>query len=281
VTVLRPLLVAVGTAAVATAAVLTVQGVAFADHDGDRPGGAPGEPVSDAPGAEDETIEAGRELYLVGCVSCHGPEGAGVATAAGDFRGPSLLGSGEAAAYYYLSTGRMPLANAEEQPARKKPAYTPSEIEALVAYVGSLGDGPEVPDVGPAGADIAEGGVLYRSNCAPCHSAAGIGGALSYGRAAPSVHPSTPLEIAAAIRVGPGQMPAFSEGALSDRDLDDIVAYVEYLDSPENPGGASLGGAGPIPEGFVSWLFGVGALLAATLWIGTRAPVRGRGSPRP
>lgn len=275
----RPLVVAVSTALVATAAVLVAQSAAAANHDDrDLPGGGRREAVSGAPAPDDETIEAGRELYLVGCATCHGAEGEGVATTEGDLRGPSLLASGEAAAFYYLSTGRMPLANAQEQPVRKEPAYTPGEIDALVAYVGSLGDGPGLPEVDLTGADIAEGGALYRSNCAPCHSAAGIGGALSYGRAAPSVHASTPLESAAAIRVGPGQMPEFSRESLSPGEVDDIVRYVEYLDSPADPGGASLGRAGPIPEGFVSWLFGIGTLLAATLWIGTRAPARRRGS---
>ncbi len=269
----RHLVVAASTALLATAAVLAAQGAAGADHDRGDP-----RPAATGQGDDDTLVEAGRELYLVGCVSCHGIDGVGVATSDGSFRGPSLLASGEAAAYYYLSTGRMPLSNSGEQPRRKEPAYLAGEIDALVAYVGSLGEGPELPEVDLTEADIAEGGSLYRSNCAPCHSAAGIGGALSYGRAAPSVHPADPLETASAIRVGPGQMPTFSTDSLSSSEVDDIVRYVEFLDSPEDPGGASLGRAGPIPEGFVSWLFGLGALLAITLWIGTRSPVRRRGT---
>ncbi len=96
--------------------------------------------VAAAPGqdeGDDELIAEGRELYLTGCSSCHGPDGEGVDAPEGT-RGPSLVRAGEAGAYYYLSTGRMPLADSEEQPTRKEPAYTPEEIDALVAYVASL-----------------------------------------------------------------------------------------------------------------------------------------------
>jgi ubiquinol-cytochrome c reductase cytochrome c subunit len=212
---------------------------------------------------EDRAAEA-RRLYVTGCSSCHGLEGQGTD------RAPSLERAGPAAAYYYLETGRMPMADPDEQPRRKRPAYTPEEIELLVEHVATLGDGPAIPAVDAAAGDLAEGGELFRANCAPCHAAAGIGGALSDGRAAPGLHESNPEVIAAAVRVGPGQMPQFDEQVIDDEELASIVRYARYLDSPETPGGAPLGGAGPIPEGFVAWLFGIGTLLLATLWIGRR-----------
>ncbi len=181
-------------------------------------------------------IESGRELYLTGCSSCHGAEGKGV-TIAGDLRGPSLEKSGEAGAYYYLSTGRMPLSDPGDQPRRKEPAYTPEEIDQLVAYVASLGNGPELPDVSIEGADVAAGGVLFRANCQACHSAFGSGGALSYGRAAPALHQADPAEVGAAVRVGPGQMPVFGEESVSPAQLDDLAAYVDYLEKPRDRGG--------------------------------------------
>lgn len=152
----------------------------------------------------------GRELYVTGCSSCHGSDGEGVTTADGKLRGVSLEDSGEAAAYYELATGRMPLSDPDDQPRRKRPAYNDEEIAALVAYVGSLGDGPDLPVVEIADANLATGGELFRANCAPCHSASGSGGALSYGRAAPNLSQTTPLEVAAAVRAGPGPMPPFS-----------------------------------------------------------------------
>lgn len=237
----------------------------------------------------DPLIEEGRELYLTGCASCHGADGSGVriveprdgigdeevtdAAGRGELRGPSLRESGAAAAYYYLSTGRMPLGNTDDQPRRKEPAYDTEEIDALVAYVGSLGDGPPVPEIDIDDADVAEGGVLFRANCQACHSAFGSGGALSYGRAAPSLHSSEPTEVGAAVRVGPGQMPVFGPDTISDEELDDVAAYVELLRSPDNPGGLQIGRNGPVPEGFVVWLFGIGGLLLVVAWIGGRSPI--------
>ncbi|HEY2997558.1 MAG TPA: c-type cytochrome [Acidimicrobiales bacterium] len=218
--------------------------------------------------------EVGRELYLTGCASCHGPDGKGVNGPEGDVRGPPLTDAGEAAAYYYLTTGRMPLASSDERPVRKDPAYTPEEIDALVAYVGTLGNGPAVPDVDPAKGDLANGGVIYRASCQACHSASGSGGALSYGRAAPSLASATPRQVGSAVRVGPGQMPVFGEDTISDDELNDLVRYVEYLHDPADPGGLPIGRTGPIPEGFVAWLIGMTALLALVGWIGTRAPIR-------
>lgn len=225
-------------------------------------------------GESDELVAQGEELYQTGCVSCHGPEGEGRDPSQGQAFGPSLQGSGAAAAYYYLSTGRMPLANSEDQPVRKPPAYDREQIEALVAYVASLGDGPALPEVDTADADLAAGGSTFRANCQPCHSASGSGGALSYGRSAPGLADATSTEVAAAVRAGPGQMPVFGPDTISPEELNDLVAYVEYLRNPEDPGGIPIGRTGPIPEGFVAWLVGMVALLALVAWIGTRAGIR-------
>src|SRR5690242_12859580 len=97
--------------------------------------------------ASDDLVDQGRALYNTGCVSCHGPDGKGVVTADGEVRGPSIQNAGEAGAYYQSSTGRMPLANPGDQAARKRPAYTDEEIQALTAYVASLGNGPKLPPV--------------------------------------------------------------------------------------------------------------------------------------
>ena len=213
---------------------------------------------------EEPRAERAEQLYITGCSSCHGIDGTGTEQA------PSLENSGAAGAYYYLETGRMPMTDVDRQPRRKSPAYDPGEIELLVEHVAALGDGPDIPEVDVEDGDLAEGGVLFRGNCAPCHAAAGIGGALSYGRAAPGLHESNPEVIAAAIRIGPGQMPVFDEKVFDEEEVASIVRYARYLDSPETPGGAPLGGAGPIPEGFVAWVLGIGSLLLATLWIGRR-----------
>lgn len=221
---------------------------------GSREIAATAEPTS-ASAASPTNIERGRELYLTGCAGCHG------ADARGTSQGPTLWGVGAAAADFMLSTGRMPLSDPSVQAIRKPPAYSPDEIAALVAYVGSLGNGPPIPNVDLGRADLANGGVLYRLNCAPCHAATGNGGALSYGRNAPNLDQATSVQIAEAMRVGPGQMPVFGPDTLTDRQVDDIVAYVRDLRDPSDPGGYSAGHAGPIPEGLIALLVGVGGLL--------------------
>lgn len=211
--------------------------------------------------SEEDLIESGRELYLTSCVSCHGVDGVG------SDRAPSLVNDGAAGADFMLRTGRMPLADPTNQAPSKPPAYTDDEIRRLVAYVASLGDGPEIPDVDVASGDLARGGELFRANCAACHNASGVGGALSYGDHAPSLMSVEPLQIGEAMRFGPGEMPVFGEDILDDQDMNDIVRYVRYLQDPEDPGGLSLGRVGPVPEGFVAWLFGLGALIFVVRWI--------------
>jgi len=70
--------------------------------------------------------------------------------------------------------------------------------------------------------------------------------------------------------VGPGSMPVFGPDTIDDGELASIVRYVEYLKDPDDRGGLGLGRLGPIPEGFVAWVFGLGAMLVAVRWIGTK-----------
>ena len=211
------------------------------------------------------TIADGRELYLTGCVSCHGVEGVGAAG------GPAIADAGAASAHFYLTTGRMPHAGGPEAPAvRKDPAYSPEEIEDLVAYVASLGEGPEIPDVDLSEGSVQEGGDLFRGVCAAGHSASGAGGALSFGQNAPSLDQATPVQVYEAMLVGPGQMPVFGPPSYSEEELNSIVAYVETLQELDDPGGFSLGRVGPMPEGFVAVIIGTGAAVLVAFLIGRR-----------
>jgi ubiquinol-cytochrome c reductase cytochrome c subunit len=230
--------------------------------------------ASRKPSAPADQVAAGRALFLTSCSSCHAADGHGVTTSDGSVRGPSVVHSGEAGAYYWLSTGRMPLTDSSKQAERKPPAFDQTGIDALVAYVASLGSGPKLPHIAVANANLAQGGEIFRANCAPCHSAAGSGGALSYGADAPSLSQATALQVGAAVRSGPGQMPVFGPKSLSAGQVNDVSDYVQYLRSPDDRGGIPIGRTGPVPEGFVAWTLGIGALLAAVGWIGTRAPAR-------
>ncbi|HYO31782.1 MAG TPA: cytochrome c, partial [Nocardioidaceae bacterium] len=56
-----------------------------------------------------ELIEAGRQLYIIGCATCHGLNGEGVLTKEAYNYGPSLVGVGAASVDFQVGTGRMPL----------------------------------------------------------------------------------------------------------------------------------------------------------------------------
>lgn len=216
-------------------------------------------------------LDEGHRLYTESCSTCHGPQGEG-ARLSGGVEGPSLRGVGAASVDFYISTGRMPLDNTKGQAVRKPPAFDARQRAALVAYVTSFGPGgAPIPMVNLKTASLRSGIELFLTNCAACHNAAGVGGALSYGSFAPSLHPPTPVEIAEAQRIGPGNMPVFGPDTLSDQQVNDLVRYVVYLQHPDDAGGASLGHFGPIPEGFVGLLFGLGSLILFVAWVGTRA----------
>ena len=167
-----------------------------------------------------------------------------------------------------LGDPRLFALDVRKTPARHRPRYSRAVIDALVDYVASFGaGGPGIPPVDLRAANLAEGGELFRAQCAACHAWAGDGGALLH-REAPALHRATATQIAEAVRVGPGLMPAFGTAAVSDRQLDSVVAYVRYLDHPKDRGGNPLWHLGPVAEGAIAWIFGTGILVLATRWIG-------------
>jgi ubiquinol-cytochrome c reductase cytochrome c subunit len=221
-----------------------------------------GAAVAPTPPSPDEV----RTTYLRDCATCHGADGRGTN------RGPTIVGVGRAAVDYMVSTGRMPIADPDEKLHRRRSPYSPAMQRAIVEYVFRFGfGGVDIPVVQRRGADIAEGGELFRLHCAACHSWAGEGGALLH-REAPTLRHSTVTQIAEAVRVGPGGMPAFGAAALDDQQLASLVAYVRSLRHPKDRGGLSLWHLGPLPEGAVAWMIGIVLLVLATQWIGERNP---------
>ncbi len=220
-----------------------------------------------APTASQTQIDQGRQLFLEGCATCHG------LAAQGSSVGPGLIGVGAAAVDFQVSTGRMPLAAAAQQAPRKAPSYTADQVSALAAYVASLGPGPAIPsdsDVATTDANLAEGGILFRTNCAQCHNFAGKGGALSNGKYAPSLMNATPTQMWEAMVTGPQNMPIFTNETLTPESKRNVIKYIEHLQDSPDPGGMALGGYGPVTEGVFIWTAGIGALLAAAVWIGAK-----------
>ena len=221
---------------------------------------------SSSPATPDRAkIAEGRQLFVEGCSSCHGMDAKGV-----DSQGPSLIGVGAQAADFYLRTGRMPLAQPGREPQRSQAAYPDDQIEAIDAYIGSLG-GPAVPVVHPELGSIGRGAELFGSSCAGCHSITGEGGVV-VGGFAPELHKASPTEVAEAVRVGPYLMPSFDRNQISDQDLNSIARYVdEAVQQPDDRGGWGIGHLGPVPEGLIAWVIAVAALLLVARMIGERS----------
>ena len=201
--------------------------------------------ASDAPAADPVEIRKGRQLYEQGCMTCHGQNLQGVQD-----RGPSLLGVGEAAVYFQVSTGRMPVARQEAQIERKEPKYTEEQTLQLAAYVQSVGGGPELPtgDLRGDDANLAEGGELFRLNCASCHNFAGRGGALSAGKYAPSLTPADDLTMWTAMLSGPQNMPAFSDNQLTKEQKHLLEELAKTLPQEKLDGDDAVEGEKPFFE---------------------------------
>jgi ubiquinol-cytochrome c reductase cytochrome c subunit len=218
----------------------------------------------------------GLALFQANCSSCHGLD------AQGTSQGPSLVGAGAAAVDFQMSTGRMPAKEIGAENAQKPTTFSQQQIYEIADYVASLGGGPSIPtadQVSTAGADTALGEELFSANCAQCHNAGMSGGALTYGKFAPGLNQATPTQIYEAMLTGPEAMPVFADGSVTPQAKSDIIAYITQTRSEPNPGGFSLGRTGPVTEGLVIWLGGLGFLIICAMWI--TAKRRGKRTPQP
>ena len=205
----------------------------------------------------------GGDLYAVHCIHCHGDK------LQGTVDGPPLTKAGAADVDFQLSTGRMPLEVPATEPMRGPASFPRQQIDALIAYVVSHGgNGPPIPNVHPDTQKLTRGRVVYEENCQACHGATGTGAVAGFGWLAPAVLQATPLQTAEAVRTGPGIMPQFGEHAISQDDLDALTAYVDTLHHPDDRGGYSLASAGPVGEGLVGWLIGIGCTVLVMLAVG-------------
>jgi ubiquinol-cytochrome c reductase cytochrome c subunit len=214
-------------------------------------------------------ITEGKSIYQQSCIACHGANLEGVPN-----KGVTLIGSGSAAAYFQLSTGRMPLAAQGAEAVRKPVQFTEEEIDAIAAYVQSVGGGPEAPTGNLrelTNLTLADGGQLFLLNCASCHGSTGGGAPLSAGKSAPGLHEATDKQIYTAMQSGPEAMPVFSDNQLTPEEKRAIVAYIQNQKESKNPGGAGLARIGPVSEGLVIWVVGIGAVVMAIVWIGAKS----------
>ena len=232
---------------------------------------------ADSTSSQEELVKEGRQLFLVGCAFCHGQNGEGVLTQDGQQYGPALTDVGAAAVDFQVGTGRMPMAQPGAQVPRKEVVYSDSEIEALAAYVASLGTGPSIPDAEMYDPDtlsqeeydeyVVRGGQIFLANCTACHNFEGSGGAMPRGGYAPRIRGVDPKHIYEAMLTGPQSMDTFSDGNIPPDDKKAVIAYLDTLNEQPSYGGFTLGSLGPVSEGMIAWLVGIGGLVGFAVWI--------------
>ena len=217
--------------------------------------------------AADEQISEGGKLFAANCATCHGM------ALQGSTQGPTLIGVGAASVDFQVGTGRMPCAATGPQCEVKPPQFTAEQVSALAAYVASRGAGPAIPEERylQGDGDAAAGAELFRVNCAMCHNVAGAGGALTQGKYAPAINGTAAVHVYEAMITGPQNMPVFNEQNLSPQDKADIITYLKFLENTTSVGGFGLGDIGPVSEGLFIWIFGLGAIVAITVWLTARS----------
>jgi ubiquinol-cytochrome c reductase cytochrome c subunit len=169
----------------------------------------------------------------------------------------------------------MPMADMSTQAVRKKVVYTPEEINALATYVASLAPGPEVPTDEMLNYErdgsVAQGGELFRTNCAMCHNFAAQGGALTQGKYAPTLMGVEPKHIYEAMITGPQSMPVFSNKTITPAEKLSIIKWIKAAEAQPQLGGTALGRVGPVTEGLLAWTLGIGLLIAVAVWLAMKA----------
>lgn len=220
-------------------------------------------------GATTAQVEQGRDLYSSQCVNCHGRDGRGRA----DLGVPPLQGVGAAAVDFYIRTGRMPIDDVNDAIRHGPQKLSDEAKRALIAYITTFpGRGPAIPDVeGWQQADVSRGLELFNGNCAACHGPTGAGIAVGQEDIAPSLDRATPLEVAEAVRIGPGVMPVFGDDVYTPDDVEAVVKWVMRLRERPAPGGTQVGRSGPVTEGFVAWGLGMGLLGIVMYLLGEKA----------
>lgn len=209
------------------------------------------------------TVEDGEKLFQANCATCHGMN------LQGTENGPSLYGVGSLGVEFQVATGRMPLQMQGPQAPQKPVQFTEDQTLAMAEFVQSVAPGPGFPDdeILDGEGDVSHGAELFRINCAMCHNVAAAGGALTEGKYAPALTNTSALHMYAAMVTGPQNMPVFNDLNLTTEDKRDIISSLLWMQQNDSAGGFSLGSLGPVSEGLFIWIFGIGGLVAFSVWI--------------
>ena len=214
-----------------------------------------------------QAISQGKKLFQANCATCHG------LALQGTVAGPSLIGVGAAAVDFQVGTGRMPLAQDAPQAQDKPAVFDDTETKELAAYVASVAPGPGLPPSKylQLNGDATRGAELFRINCAMCHNVAGAGGALTEGKYAPNLQGVSPAHIYEAMLTGPQNMPVFNDDNITPQEKADIITALKATQAHSDVGGFDLGSLGPVAEGLFLWIFGLGTIVAFTVWLTAKA----------
>jgi ubiquinol-cytochrome c reductase cytochrome c subunit len=216
--------------------------------------------------ATPEQMERGALLYQQRCAQCHGGNGSGGVVQGTDRPAPAVDQVEVAYVDLVLRSGRMPPPGDPFDNRLREPTVTGEDREALVAWMtDAFGLEGEIPEV-QAG-DPAEGLPVYAVQCAHCHGSSGGGGVAGAGAFTPPLTSYEPVVIAEAIRVGPFEMPRFSEEQLTD---EEVGAVAGYLAAVEQEQGTPIFGLVEINPVYASAFVALLALVVvlSLFWIG-------------
>ncbi|BAU46951.1 cytochrome C [Sulfurifustis variabilis] len=193
---------------------------------------------------------SGARLYAQHCAACHGPDGRGGVGA--PLALPDFLATADDD--YLARTIRL------GRPGRVMPAFqhlSDAEVRAIVGHVRGFAQTRPAPRPAVGRGDRARGEKLYARHCASCHGAKGEGGhgtgvTFSRPRDLPILAPAlnnpgflaaaSDAMIKATLVLGREGTPmgSFLEAGLSERDIDDVVAYVRAFEKQPVPAGATV-----------------------------------------
>jgi ubiquinol-cytochrome c reductase cytochrome c subunit len=70
---------------------------------------------------------------------------------------------------------------------------------------------------------------------------------------------------------GPQSMPVFSDKTITAEEKLSIIKWIKSAEAEPNLGGATMGRIGPVTEGLLAWVLGLGLLIGIAVWLTTRA----------
>ena len=219
-------------------------------------------------------LRTGKQLFDTSCVTCHGVNLQGVTD-----RGPSLVGVGEAAVYFQVSTGRMPAMRGEAQAPQKPAQFDEAQIDALGAYVQANGGGPTVPrDAERPGRTGIAARRRRRPRRRPVPAELRVLPQLHrqrrravLGQVRARSDRAEPAQIYTAMLTGPQNMPKFSDRQLSPDEKRDIVAYVRMATERPTPAATASAASDRRRRAWPSGSSASWPSSALALWIGARA----------